>query len=169
MRPSVRRAGRDQGRPLRDTARREMGLAGRGRHGRYLHLHLDPEGRRGASPRAATLRDHAQILPAADRERHQPVGERAGDAAAEREAESSDPRATIGSIRSLQTTPRVLIYGATLSRGSACMEKFVTLKGIAAHLPMINVDTDMIIPKQYLKTIKRTGLREGLFAELRYD
>jgi 3-isopropylmalate/(R)-2-methylmalate dehydratase small subunit len=49
------------------------------------------------------------------------------------------------------------------------MEKFVTLTGIAAHLPMINVDTDMIIPKQYLKTIKRTGLGEGLFAELRYD
>ena len=49
------------------------------------------------------------------------------------------------------------------------MEKFVTLTGIAAYLPMINVDTDMIIPKQYLKTIKRTGLGEGLFAELRYD
>jgi len=49
------------------------------------------------------------------------------------------------------------------------MEKFTTLTGIAAHLPMINVDTDMIIPKQYLKTIKRTGLGEGLFAELRYD
>jgi len=49
------------------------------------------------------------------------------------------------------------------------MEKFTTLTGIAAHLPMINVDTDMIIPKQYLKTIKRTGLGQGLFAELRYD
>ncbi len=49
------------------------------------------------------------------------------------------------------------------------MDKFTTLTGIAAHLPMINVDTDMIIPKQYLKTIKRTGLGEGLFAELRYD
>ena len=49
------------------------------------------------------------------------------------------------------------------------MEKFTPLTGIAAHLPMINVDTDMIIPKQYLKTIKRTGLGEGLFAELRYD
>ena len=40
------------------------------------------------------------------------------------------------------------------------MEKFITLTGIAAPLPMINVDTDMIIPKQYLKTIKRTGLGE---------
>ena len=49
------------------------------------------------------------------------------------------------------------------------MEKFTTLTGIAAHLPMINVDTDMIIPKQYLKTIARTGLGEGLFAELRHD
>jgi 3-isopropylmalate/(R)-2-methylmalate dehydratase small subunit len=49
------------------------------------------------------------------------------------------------------------------------MEKFTTLTGIAALLPMINVDTDMIIPKQYLKTIKRTGLGTGLFAELRYD
>ncbi|HSB58097.1 MAG TPA: 3-isopropylmalate dehydratase small subunit, partial [Methyloceanibacter sp.] len=46
------------------------------------------------------------------------------------------------------------------------MEKFTTLTGIAAPLPMINVDTDMIIPKQYLKTIKRTGLGKGLFAEL---
>ena len=49
------------------------------------------------------------------------------------------------------------------------MEKFTTLTGVAAPLPMINVDTDMIIPKQYLKTIKRTGLGQGLFAELRYD
>ncbi|HLC08866.1 MAG TPA: 3-isopropylmalate dehydratase small subunit [Methyloceanibacter sp.] len=49
------------------------------------------------------------------------------------------------------------------------MEKFTTLTGIAAYLPMINIDTDMIIPKQYLKTIKRTGLGKGLFAELRYD
>jgi len=49
------------------------------------------------------------------------------------------------------------------------MEKFTTLTSVAAPLPMINMDTDMIIPKQYLKTIKRTGLKEGLFAELRYD
>ena len=49
------------------------------------------------------------------------------------------------------------------------MQKFTTLTGIAAHLPMINVDTDMIIPKQYLKTIKRTGLSKGLFADLRYN
>jgi 3-isopropylmalate/(R)-2-methylmalate dehydratase small subunit len=49
------------------------------------------------------------------------------------------------------------------------MEKFIKLKGIAAPLPMINIDTDMIIPKQFLKTIKRTGLGKNLFHELRYD
>ena len=48
------------------------------------------------------------------------------------------------------------------------MDKFTTLTGVAAPLPIDNVDTDMIIPKQYLKTIKRTGLGEGLFAEMRY-
>jgi 3-isopropylmalate/(R)-2-methylmalate dehydratase small subunit len=48
------------------------------------------------------------------------------------------------------------------------MQKFTTLTGVAAPLPMINVDTDMIIPKQYLKTIERTGLGKGLFAEMRY-
>ncbi len=49
------------------------------------------------------------------------------------------------------------------------MQKFTTLTGVAASLPMINVDTDMIIPKQFLKTIKRTGLGKSLFYELRYD
>jgi len=48
------------------------------------------------------------------------------------------------------------------------MEKFTVLEGVAAPLRMINVDTDMIIPKQYLKTIKRTGLAKGLFSEMRY-
>ncbi|HEV3042908.1 MAG TPA: 3-isopropylmalate dehydratase small subunit [Roseiarcus sp.] len=48
------------------------------------------------------------------------------------------------------------------------MDKFTTLTGVAAPLPIDNVDTDMIIPKQYLKTIKRTGLGKGLFAEMRY-
>ena len=48
------------------------------------------------------------------------------------------------------------------------MEKFTTLEGVAAPLRMINIDTDMIIPKQYLKTIKRTGLGKGLFSEQRY-
>jgi len=49
------------------------------------------------------------------------------------------------------------------------MEKFTILTGVAAPLPMVNVDTDAIIPKQYLKTIKRTGLSKGLFHELRTD
>ena len=49
------------------------------------------------------------------------------------------------------------------------MDKFINLKSIPASLPMINIDTDMIIPKQFLKTIKRTGLGKNLFFELRYD
>ncbi|PPR50130.1 MAG: 3-isopropylmalate dehydratase small subunit [Alphaproteobacteria bacterium MarineAlpha5_Bin5] len=49
------------------------------------------------------------------------------------------------------------------------MDPFITIKSIPAPLPMINVDTDMIIPKQFLKTIKRSGLGKNLFHELRYD
>ena len=49
------------------------------------------------------------------------------------------------------------------------MEKFNILKGVPANLPMMNVDTDMIIPKQFLKTIKRSGLGKSLFFEMRYD
>ncbi len=49
------------------------------------------------------------------------------------------------------------------------MEKFTTLTGVAAPLKIRNIDTDMIIPKQYLKTIKRTGLGSGLFSEMRYN
>ena len=49
------------------------------------------------------------------------------------------------------------------------MQKFTTLNAIAAPLPIENVDTDMIIPKQFLTTIKRTGLKEGLFYEMRFD
>jgi len=48
------------------------------------------------------------------------------------------------------------------------MEKFTKLTGVAAPLPILNIDTDMIIPKQFLKTIKRTGLGENLFDEMRY-
>ena len=48
------------------------------------------------------------------------------------------------------------------------MEKFTKLTGVAAPLPITNIDTDMIIPKQYLKTIARTGLGKGLFSEMRY-
>ena len=49
------------------------------------------------------------------------------------------------------------------------MDKFTTLTGVAAPLPMINVDTDMIIPKQFLKTVERTGLARGLFLEMRLN
>ena len=49
------------------------------------------------------------------------------------------------------------------------MDKFTTLTGVAAPLNMTHVDTDRIIPKNYLKTIKRTGLGKALFAEMRYD
>jgi len=49
------------------------------------------------------------------------------------------------------------------------MQKFNTLKSIPAYLPIVNIDTDMIIPKQFLKTIKRTGLGQNLFFEMRYD
>ena len=56
-----------------------------------------------------------------------------------------------------------------MSRKDELMDKFTTLEGVAAPLRMINVDTDMIIPKQYLKTIARTGLGKGLFSEMRYN
>tara|TARA_B100000945_G_scaffold1877_1_gene1616 strand:+ start:175 stop:780 length:606 start_codon:yes stop_codon:yes gene_type:complete len=49
------------------------------------------------------------------------------------------------------------------------MQKFISLKSIPTYLPLVNIDTDMIIPKQFLKTIKRTGLGKNLFFELRYD
>ena len=49
------------------------------------------------------------------------------------------------------------------------MQKFTTLTGVAAPFPLVNVDTDMIIPKQFLKTIKRTGLGRSLFFEMRYE
>jgi 3-isopropylmalate/(R)-2-methylmalate dehydratase small subunit len=49
------------------------------------------------------------------------------------------------------------------------MDKFTTLTGIAAPMPLVNIDTDMIIPKQFLKTIKRSGVGKNLFDEMRYD
>jgi 3-isopropylmalate/(R)-2-methylmalate dehydratase small subunit len=61
------------------------------------------------------------------------------------------------------------LAGAAAQEPGALMQKFTKLTGVAAPMPMINVDTDMIIPKQYLKTIKRTGLGTALFAEMRYD
>ena len=58
---------------------------------------------------------------------------------------------------------------SSLGSRTIAMDKFTMLEGVAAPLKMINVDTDMIIPKQYLKTIKRTGLGKGLFSEMRYS
>jgi len=49
------------------------------------------------------------------------------------------------------------------------MEKFTKIEGVAAPLPLVNIDTDMIIPKQFLKTIKRTGLGANLFDEMRFN
>ena len=49
------------------------------------------------------------------------------------------------------------------------MKKFTNIKSIPAYLPIVNIDTDMIIPKQFLKTVKRTGLGKNLFFEMRYD
>ena len=49
------------------------------------------------------------------------------------------------------------------------MQKFISIKGVPTYLPIVNIDTDMIIPKQFLKTIKRTGLGKSLFFEMRYD
>ena len=49
------------------------------------------------------------------------------------------------------------------------MDKFTTITGVAAPMPLVNIDTDMIIPKQFLKTIKRSGLGVNLFDEMRYD
>jgi 3-isopropylmalate/(R)-2-methylmalate dehydratase small subunit len=54
------------------------------------------------------------------------------------------------------------------AKEKAVMDKFTRLEGVAAPLRIVNVDTDMIIPKQYLKTLKRTGLGKGLFSELRF-
>jgi 3-isopropylmalate/(R)-2-methylmalate dehydratase small subunit len=57
----------------------------------------------------------------------------------------------------------------TTQTDHAAMKKFTTLTAVAAPMPILNIDTDAIIPKQYLKTIKRTGLGTALFAEMRFD
>jgi 3-isopropylmalate/(R)-2-methylmalate dehydratase small subunit len=62
-----------------------------------------------------------------------------------------------------------MLYLCATVSGEFPMDKFTTLTGVAAPLPLINVDTDMIIPKQFLKTIKRSGLGVNLFDEMRYD
>lgn len=60
------------------------------------------------------------------------------------------------------------VYANKVFEGDFSLDKFTVLKGIAAPLPMINVDTDMIIPKLFLRTIKRTGLGKNLFNDMRY-
>lgn len=85
------------------------------------------------------------------------------DAQTEDEAESSDQEMT-GQSDAVQATS-----ASTASGDSTGLAKFLTLKGIAGALDMANVDTDAIIPKQFLKTIKRTGLGTALFNALRYN
>jgi 3-isopropylmalate/(R)-2-methylmalate dehydratase small subunit len=68
----------------------------------------------------------------------------------------------------LQGAPRLCYIAADQTFRGKPMQKFTTLTGVAAPMRTINVDTDMIIPKQYLKTIKRTGLGAGLFSEMRF-
>ena len=74
-----------------------------------------------------------------------------------------------GASDALRPTSRFATWArGAVALGPRNMEKFVKLVGVAAPLPIMNVDTDMIIPKQYLKTIQRTGLGKGLFSEMRY-
>jgi 3-isopropylmalate/(R)-2-methylmalate dehydratase small subunit len=80
--------------------------------------------------------------------------------------------AIAGDLRGVTTFARAPVSGARFAPDHGtlrAMDKFITLTGVAAPLEIDNVDTDMIIPKQYLKTIKRTGLGAGLFAEMRYN
>ena len=63
----------------------------------------------------------------------------------------------------------IRLHQPTLQQATVPMEKFTTLTGIAAPMPLVNIDTDMIIPKQFLKTIRRSGLGVNLFDEMRYD
>jgi 3-isopropylmalate/(R)-2-methylmalate dehydratase small subunit len=75
---------------------------------------------------------------------------------------SGNCKTVAGTVRGLYKHFRFMIANTP-------MQKFITLTGAVAPLPMINVDTDMIIPKQFLKTIKRTGLGANLFHEMRFD
>jgi 3-isopropylmalate dehydratase len=79
----------------------------------------------------------------------------------------------LGSARGLHTSSRSAVRHAAAAAATAPavggMAPFTTLQGVVAPLPISNVDTDMLIPKQFLKTIKRTGLGKNLFDEMRYD
>lgn len=63
----------------------------------------------------------------------------------------------------------LIVRESFVQKSGKKMEKFTKLTGVAAPMPIVNIDTDMIIPKNFLKTIKRTGLGKGLFAEMRYQ
>src|SRR5690606_9645137 len=92
-------------------------------------------------------------------------------------AAEHDPGGLRGPVKLAKNPPKggffVARGGGSLFRriqyGPAAMEPFNKLEGVAAPLNMINVDTDMIIPKQYLKTIQRTGLGKALFDEMRHN
>src|SRR5262249_62201305 len=114
-------------------------------------------GRRRRCPRGRCLLRHR--LPGGRRAARPPGGCGAGSCPADAGVTYND-----ACVTTVSTRPAA-IQG---SEGPA-MEKFTTLRGVAAPLPMINVDNDMIIPKQYLKTIKRTGIGTNLFDELRYQ
>src|SRR5271168_4636032 len=74
------------------------------------------------------------------------------------------PHRNLDAVRRRHPAPPAFDF----KRTERVMEKFTSLTGVAAPLPMINIDTDKIIPKQFLKTIERSGLGKGLFDEMRY-
>ena len=131
-------------RPGRDLQGSRLRLA------RARLLHVPRHERRQAEPRRA-LRFHLEP------QLRRPPGPRRAHAS----GEPGDGRGRRGD-RPPDRHPR------TRLRSTRKMEKFTTLTGVAAPLPIINVDTDMLIPKQFLKTIKRTGLGKHLFDEMRY-
>src|SRR5262245_56875435 len=111
-------------------------------------------------------RDHRPRPGARNRSPFRPLRRRHGRDRGEREL-SGEGRAGYTTLHLTKHQTRHQTERFTCDRAEL-MDKFTTLEGVAAPLKMINVDTDMIIPKQYLKTIKRTGLGKGLFAEKRY-
>jgi 3-isopropylmalate/(R)-2-methylmalate dehydratase small subunit len=79
------------------------------------------------------------------------------------------PSGSVVAAQTATSAPQTQIQDKAPRAQETPMDKFNTLTGIAAPMPLINIDTDMIIPKQFLKTIKRSGLGVNLFDEMRYD
>ncbi len=79
------------------------------------------------------------------------------------------PEGGCSALVTLETTLQICYEAEQRAEGGTSMQKFTQIRGVAAPLSLINVDTDMIIPKQFLKTIKRTGLGRNLFDEMRYQ